>query len=58
MKVYSSDGSVLMEVKKLGFTDDNKLQFNWIRQDHELPNVASRSDDIDNTYRLQYQLAF
>ena len=27
MKVYSSDGSVLMEVKKLGFTDDNKLQF-------------------------------
>ncbi|MHC4320990.1 MAG: porin [Planctomycetota bacterium] len=39
-------------------THDNKLQFNWIRQDNELPNVASRSDDIDNTYRLQYQLAF
>ncbi|MBC8553675.1 MAG: hypothetical protein H8D23_29020 [Candidatus Brocadiales bacterium] len=39
-------------------THDNKLQFNWIRQDNELPNSASRSDDIDNTYRLQYQLAF
>ena len=39
-------------------THDNKLQFNWIRQDNELPNSVSRSDDIDNTYRLQYQLAF
>ncbi len=39
-------------------THDNKLQFNWVRQDNELPNSASRSDDIDNTYRLQYQLAF
>ncbi|MCP4252461.1 MAG: hypothetical protein GY775_03435 [Candidatus Scalindua sp.] len=39
-------------------THDNKLQFNWIRQDNELPNSVSRSDDIDNTFRLQYQLAF
>ncbi len=39
-------------------THDNKLQFNCIRQDNELPNSASRSDDIDNTFRLQYQLAF
>jgi phosphate-selective porin OprO/OprP len=39
-------------------THDNKLQLNWIRQDNELPNAVSRSDDIDNTYRLQYQLAF
>ena len=27
MKVYSSDGSVLMEVKKLGFNAHNALQF-------------------------------
>ncbi|MDP6925061.1 MAG: porin [Candidatus Scalindua sp.] len=39
-------------------THDNKLQFDWVRQDNELPNSVSRSDDIDNTYRLQYQLAF
>ncbi len=39
-------------------THDNKLQFNWIRQDNELPSSVSRSDDIDNTYRLQYQIAF
>ncbi len=39
-------------------THDNKLQFNWIRQDNELPISVSRSDDIDYTYRLQYQLAF
>ena len=39
-------------------THDNKLQLNWIRQDNELPNSVSRSDDIDNTFRLQYQLAF
>jgi phosphate-selective porin OprO and OprP len=39
-------------------THDNKLQFNWIRQDNELPNSVSRSDDIDNTFRMQYQLAF
>ena len=39
-------------------THDNKLQFNWIRQDNELPNSVSRSDDIDNFYRIQYQLAF
>ena len=39
-------------------THDNKLQFNWIRQDNELPNAVSRSDDIDNTFRMQYQLAF
>jgi len=39
-------------------THDNKLQFNWVHRDNELPNSVSRSDDIDNTYRLQYQLAF
>jgi len=39
-------------------THDNKLQLNWIRQDNELPNSVSRSDDIDNTFRMQYQLAF
>ncbi len=36
----------------------NKLQANWVRVDNELPNVESRSDDIDNFYRIQYQLAF
>ncbi|KHE93098.1 MAG: OprO/OprP family phosphate-selective porin [Candidatus Scalindua rubra] len=39
-------------------THDNKLQFNWIRQDNELPNAVSRSDAIDYTYRMQYQIAF
>jgi hypothetical protein len=36
----------------------NKLQANWVRVDNELPNFESRSDDIDNFYRIQYQLAF
>jgi len=36
----------------------NKLQANWIRIDNEKPNFESRSDDIDNFYRIQYQLAF
>ena len=39
-------------------THDNKLQINWVRQDNELPNSSSRSDDIDYAYRLQYQIAF
>ena len=39
-------------------THDNKLQLNLIRQDNELPNSVSVSDDIDYTYRLQYQIAF
>jgi phosphate-selective porin OprO and OprP len=42
-------------------THDNKLQLNFIRQDNENPRNASalkRSDDIDYTYRLQYQIAF
>lgn len=37
----------------------HKLQFNWVRIDNEQSNVAgARSDDIDNFYRIQYQLAF
>jgi phosphate-selective porin len=35
-----------------------KLQFNFVRMDHELPHSASVSDDIDYFYRLQFQLAF
>ncbi|MHC4322576.1 MAG: OprO/OprP family phosphate-selective porin [Planctomycetota bacterium] len=41
-----------------GHGHDNKLQLNWVRVDTEKPNVESRSDDIDNFYRLQYQIAF
>ena len=37
----------------------HKLQANWVREDNEQSNVAgARSDDIDNFYRLQYQIAF
>ena len=39
----------------------NKLQVNWVRVDNERARSVSsinRSDDIDNFYRIQYQLAF
>ena len=37
----------------------HKIQANWVREDNEQSNVAgARSDDIDNFYRLQYQIAF
>lgn len=44
-----------------GHGHDNKLQFNWVRIDNERARSVSstnRSDDIDNFYRLQYQIAF
>ena len=39
----------------------HKIQANWVRVDNERARSVSstnRSDDIDNFYRIQYQLAF
>ncbi len=39
----------------------HKIQANWVRIDNELArsvSSANSSDDIDNFYRVQYQLAF
>jgi phosphate-selective porin OprO/OprP len=44
-----------------GHGHDNKFQFNWVRIDNERARSVSatnRSDDIDNFYRMQYQIAF
>ncbi len=37
---------------------NKKVQVNWVREETELPNSRNSSDDIDNFYRIQYQMAF